>query len=181
MIRSLERLTAVSRVLETKWTISEHQRGLYSSSGVHSQLFLASRVKSVSAWIRMRNGFSSCIHGIPGDLPTSITNSFNSCPFGPTKGLPMDTIRARPDRNLTPSGLKKNSLCCPAGIVIRVPGRREPSGKSSCCVPGNAVPALIKRIKNSRLADTLRFPKGSIFSLCSRTQRAVEVYEFNRV
>src|SRR2546422_34458 len=38
-----------------------------SSSGAHSQLFRASKVKSVSAWILRRNGFSSWIHGIPRD------------------------------------------------------------------------------------------------------------------
>jgi len=110
----------------------------------------------------MPNGFSSCIHGIPGDVPTSKTNSFNSCPSGPTKGLPTDTIRARPDRNLTPSGRKRNSLSCPAGIVIRVPGRREPSGSSSCSVPANAMPTPINKINNATLERL-----GSVFSAAS--------------
>jgi len=112
----------------------------------------------------MRNGISSCIHGIPGDLPTSIKNSFISRPSGSMKGLPTATIRARPDRNLTPSGRNRNSLAVPAGMVIRAPGRREPSGSSSCWLPANAVPTLIKKIKNSTLADSIPFPKRSIFS-----------------
>ena len=126
-------------------------RGGWSSSGVQSQVCRASKVKSVSAWILRRNGFSSCIHGIAGDFSTSIRNSLISSPSGPTKGRPTDQMRARPERNLTPSGWKSSSLSCPARIVIRAPGRTEPSGSSSCDVAANAIPALANKIKNAAL------------------------------
>jgi hypothetical protein len=100
---------------------------------------------------------------MPEDLPTSIKNYFISRPSGSMKGLPTATIRERPDRNLTPSGRNRISLSCPARIVIRVPGRREPSGSSSCWVPANATLAPIKKIKNTVLAETIPFPKRSIF------------------
>ena len=51
-----------------------------SFSGFRSQLFLASKVKSVSARIFRRKGLSWCIHGMPGDLSTSMTTSLISLP-----------------------------------------------------------------------------------------------------
>ena len=118
-----------------------------SFSGFHSQASRASKVKSVSARIFRRNGFSSCIHGMPGERSTSMTNSFISRPSGSMRGAPTDIIRARPERNRTPSALNKSSFSWPAAIVIRVPGRREPSGRNCDCNAANEVPVQRSKMK----------------------------------
>ncbi len=92
--------------------------------------------------------FSSCIQGVPRDLSSaSIVISRLFSPCASVSKPDRDIIRARPARNLTPSGRNRNSFSSAAGLVICVPGLRAPSGRS---YSGNSAKAVLTQINRKK-------------------------------